>query len=310
MWPAWFALFARGPELAGELSVQARREAQQQGRGWLWPYHLSIAGTIDQFAGRWDNASAVFVESADAADSTGTGWVSRGLGGQLIILVQRGRLDEAEALWSAWTAGGRRHEQGLQYTTMGAMLLAEATGRLREAASLAGQVWGRPHTSGQLLWALISAPDVLRVARAGGDHDLAGRVAEEVSTIPTDQVPVLAGVTPLVRAVSVGDSALAAQAATVSKTAGHVVAELYAWEEAAVAAAASGERDLARTWARRALDLADVLGARTAERRLGARLREHRVRLGATGSRKRPSTGWASLTPTELRASWSRSPGA
>ena len=301
VWPAWFALFAQGPERSLRPVGAGPPRSSAAGRGWLWPYHLSIAGTIDQFAGRWDDASAVFAESSDAANSTGTGWVSRGIGGQLNILVQRGRLDDAHALWDLWQASGRRNEQGLPYTTLAAMLLAEATGRPDEAAGLADQVWGRPHTTGRLLWALLSAPDVLRVARSAGDGDLAARVVEDLSTIPTDQVPTLAGVVPLVRAVVAGDSALAAQAATMSKRAGHVVGELYAWEEAAVAAAASGERDLARTWARRALDLTDALGARTTERRLAARLRDHRVRLGATGSRKRPSTGWGSLTPTELR---------
>ena len=301
VWPAWFGLFARGPEAASAMSVEARREAQQQGRGWLWPYHLSIAGTIDSFAGRWDDASAVFAESADAASGTGTGWVSRGVGGQLVILVQRGQLEEAAALWTAWQRSGRRNEQGLPYSTLGGMLLAESTGRLSEAVGLAAQVWSRPHVMGRLLWALLAAPDVLRVARAAGAFDLADQVVDDVSTIPTDQVPTLAGVVPLIRAVAAGDSALAARAASISKHAGHVSGELYAWEEAAVASAAAGDRDLARTWARRALDLADVLGARTVERRLAARLRDHRVRLGATGSRKRPSTGWASLTPTELR---------
>lgn len=301
VWPPWFALFAQGPEAALELSVQARREAQQQGRGWLWPYHLSIAGTIDQFAGRWDDASAVFAESADAAQGTGTGWVSRGVGGQLIILVQRGRTEQAEALWRAWSSGGGKNEQGLPYTTMGAMLLAEATGRLPDARDLAEQVWGQPQVSGRLLWSLLSGPDVHRVARVAGDSELADRVVDELSSISTEQTPALAGVPDLVRSAATGDTALAARSAAASKRAGHVLAELYAWEEAAVAAASAGDRDLARTWARRAIDLTDTLGARTAERRLGGRLRAHGVRLGATGSRKRPSTGWAALTPTELR---------
>ena len=301
VWPAWFALYAHGPEPALALSIDARRQAQQQGRGWLWPYHLSIAGTVDHVAGRWDDALAVFTESADAATGTGTGWVSRGLGGQLVILVQRGRLDEASALWDTWLTSGRRNEQGLPYTTLGAMLLAEATGRLDDATDLAAEVWRRPYATGRQLWALVTAADVLRVARAGGATDLAGQVLTDLAAVSTDQAPTVAGVVPLAQAMSSGDSALAARAALTYQNAGHNTGALSAWEEAAVAAAAAGDRDVARTWARRALDLADAFGARTVERRLSARLRDHRVRLGATGARKRPSTGWASLTPTELR---------
>ena len=69
--------------------MKARRQEQPR-RGWLWPYHLSVAGMIDQFAGRWDDALTVFEESAQAADGTGTSWVSRVTGGRLQILVHRG----------------------------------------------------------------------------------------------------------------------------------------------------------------------------------------------------------------------------
>jgi DNA-binding CsgD family transcriptional regulator len=47
--------------------------------------------------------------------------------------------------------------------------------------------------------------------------------------------------------------------------------------------------------------VAGQLGARTVERRMTARLREHNLRLGVSGSRRRPTTGWGSLTATELR---------
>ena len=94
---------------------------------------------------------------------------------------------------------------------------------------------------------------------------------------------------------------VAAEAAVTNQRAGHVVAELLSWEQAAVSAAAAGDRDLGRTWAKRALVVAGQLGARTVERRLTARLREHSLRLGVSGARRRPTTGWASLTATELR---------
>ena len=96
VWAAWFALYARGSAAATEISLEARRKEQPR-RGWLWSYHLSIAGMIDQFAGRWDDALTVFEEGASAADGTGTSWVSRVTGGRLQILAQRGLLDEATA---------------------------------------------------------------------------------------------------------------------------------------------------------------------------------------------------------------------
>lgn len=300
MWPPWVALYGRGPTTATELSLEARRLAQPV-RGWLWPYHLSVAGIIDQFAGRWDDALAVFEEGAQTADGTGTSWVSRVTGGRLMILVQRGRLDEAAAVWNAWQEADRRHEGPLPFPTLGAMLLAEARGDLDLAVRLARQAWGTPRLDGRLLWALLAGPDVARIAGVAGARDLLDEVVADVTDVSTDQVPTLAGVVPLVRGIAAGDPDLAAEAAVVNQRAGHVAAELGAWEEAAVAAAAAGERDLGRTWARRALDVADRLGARTVERRLAARLRRHHLRLGVAGVRGRPTTGWASLTATELR---------
>ena len=37
------------------------------------------------------------------------------------------------------------------------------------------------------------------------------------------------------------------------------------------------------------------------QRRLAARLRRLDIRLGARGARRRPDTGWESLTPTEVQ---------
>ena len=300
VWAPWFALYGNGPVAAKELSQEARRKEQPR-RGWLWPYHLSVAGVIDQFAGRWDDALTVFEESARAADGTGTSWVSRVTGGRLQILIQRGLLDDATAIWETWQAAERRHEGGLPLPSLGALLLAEARGNLDGAAVLAEQVWGDRLRSGHLLWTLLAGPDVARVARLAGADGLLRRVVADLAEVPTDQVPALAGVVPLVGSIASGDADLAAQAALANQRAGHVVAELYSWEQAAVAAAAGGDRDLGRTWAKRALTVAGQLGARTVERRMTARLREHHLRLGVSGSRRRPTTGWGSLTATELR---------
>jgi DNA-binding CsgD family transcriptional regulator len=51
----------------------------------------------------------------------------------------------------------------------------------------------------------------------------------------------------------------------------------------------------------RCRELASVLGAVGVERRIIARLRAHSLRLGVSGARRRPATGWQSLTPTELQ---------
>lgn len=111
----------------------------------------------------------------------------------------------------------------------------------------------------------------------------------------------MAPATDLVRAIAERDPDRAMAAASAFAGRGHVPGELGAWEEAAVAAAASGDAERARSCAARCTSVADLLGATTVERRLTARLREHEIRLGVTGRRRRPSSGWNSLTPTELQ---------
>jgi DNA-binding CsgD family transcriptional regulator len=97
------------------------------------------------------------------------------------------------------------------------------------------------------------------------------------------------------------DPARAAAAVTALRNRGNVVGELAGWEEAAVAAAARSDPEGARTYAARCTQLAATLGAATVERRLTARLRAFDLRLGVSGTRRRPATGWGSLTPTELQ---------
>jgi len=210
-------------------------------------------------------------------------------------------LDDATVVLNAWQGAERRLETGMPHPLLGAMQLAEARGNLDGAVALAEQVWGEPRRSGHLLWALLAGPDVARVAKLAGDDDLLRRVVTDLAEVPIEQVPALAGVVPLVRAIATNNGDIATEAAVTNQRAGHLVAELYSWEQAAVATAAGGDRDLARTFAKRALAVAGQLGASTVERRMAARLREHHLRLGVSGSRGRPTSGWGSLTATELR---------
>ncbi|WP_322097289.1 LuxR C-terminal-related transcriptional regulator [Nakamurella alba] len=298
-WPAWYALYAEGPEAAGQLSVQARRNAQRTGRGWLFPQHLLVAGTIDHFAGRWDDALTVLQAQWDIATESGSGWRSRGLGLQLQIQVFRGALDEVAAGVRHWYSTGHPDQFGLPWVPLAEVLLAEARGDLAEVRRLTPRVWSGPLDSGRLLWALLAGPDLARLALRSGDDGLLQRIRREIGSVPLDEVPVLAAVPGLVTAISEADPEAARIAAGALGASGSAIGEMQGWEEAAVAAAAAGDRDAARTYADRCRHHSSALGAVTVDRRLASRLRDHGVRLGATGARGRPATGLASLTPTE-----------
>ena len=102
VWPAYLALHAFGPTRARELSLEARREAQKDGRLWLTPYHQWVSAGINFHAGAWDDALAELESGLEAAVATGTAWTSMATATQLQILVRRGELDTASATLQRW----------------------------------------------------------------------------------------------------------------------------------------------------------------------------------------------------------------
>lgn len=299
--PPWFALHAEGVEAARKRSLEVRRQAQERGRGWQLPYHLFVAATIDHAAGRWDDALASLDSGLEATAITGTGWLSRAVGLSLGIRVRRGELDVVTEGLARWKLRALPEQYGLPSVGLVEMLLAEARGDVPAAVAIARRTWTGALDSGRVVWVFTAGPDTARIALVGGDGDLLGRICADSAKLPLDENPGLAPTVDLVRAIAERDEDRAMAAATAFAGRGNVLGELQAWEEAAVAAAARGDQDRARSCAARCANVASLLGATTAERRVTTRLREHEVRLGVTGRRRRPSTGWDSLTPTELQ---------
>jgi len=301
VWPAYLALHVFGPRRARELSIDARREAQKSGRLWLTPYHQSVSAGINFQAGAWDDALAELEAAAEAAIATGTAWMSMATAAQLQILVRRGELDTAATTLHRWRARALPEQFGLPHVAQAEVLLLEARDQTQEAAVLARRTWHRALDRGRRIWPLLAGPDTLRVARAANDADLAARVAHDTAAVPVEHARALAPAARLVAAITTGNPAEATAAALDYRAIGNLPGEIAAWEEAACLSAARGAPEESRTAAARATALAAALGAVTVERRVPARLRRLDVRLGSRTGRRRPSTGWASLTPTELQ---------
>ena len=302
-WPPWFALYARGPREATEMSLVARERALREHRMWLFPYHLVVSASVDRVGGRYDDTLTTLTAAMEAAAYTGTGWISRPTGELLQVHVLRGDLDVARDGLATWVARGLPEEMGLPLCSWVDVLLHEAAGDRTQAAERARDIWERAVDSGRLLWALMAGVEAARVALEAGDDGLLRQIDRDLRTVDTSQARTLDATPALVTAMRRRDPGAAAAAADRFQSRGHVLAEAYAWEEAAVAAAVAGDTPSARSHAQRALVVASALGARTVERRIGARLRAHDVRLGSGASRRRPAVGWESLTPTELQVS-------
>jgi DNA-binding NarL/FixJ family response regulator len=297
----WFALHAEGVAAARARSVEARRVAQEHGHGWQLPLHLYNAAAIDYVAGRWDDALAIVDTGLEASAVTLSGFVSRPVGLAAAIRVRRGELDAAAAGLERWRLRALPEQYGLPIAGLAEMLLDEARGGPGEALAAAQRTWSAALDTGRAVWVVNAGPDTARVALRSGDTALLGRVAADTAAAPVAEMPGMAPAVDLVRAIADRDPDRAMASASAFAGRGNVLGELGAWEEAAVAAAARGDAARARSCAARAANVAGMLGATGVERRLTARLREHDIRLGVTGRRKRPATGWDSLTPTELQ---------
>jgi DNA-binding NarL/FixJ family response regulator len=97
------------------------------------------------------------------------------------------------------------------------------------------------------------------------------------------------------------DPSAALAAAEIYRSVGIPLFRAIALEDAAVLHAERSELDRARTAYLNAIDIYRHLGATWDMMRADARLRPHKIRRGARGSRCRASVGWDALTQTEQK---------
>jgi len=98
-----------------------------------------------------------------------------------------------------------------------------------------------------------------------------------------------------------GDTAAVLAAASYYEATGRVPDQAAALEDAAALTARHGEATAARRALASSLELYDELGAAWDARRATARLRHHGIRRTRAVSQRQPQTGWAALTPTEVK---------
>jgi DNA-binding CsgD family transcriptional regulator/tetratricopeptide (TPR) repeat protein len=146
-------------------------------------------------------------------------------------------------------------------------------------------------------------PDVVRLALTAGDRALA-QAATEFCVAEAERTPLLnrQAAASECRGLMVGDPAPVLFAADIFQRVGAPLSRAEALENAGVLLARRGDLAAARAASTSAIEIYTGLGAAWDIRRLNARLREFGIRHGFRGKRSgRPATGWAALTPTELK---------
>jgi DNA-binding CsgD family transcriptional regulator/tetratricopeptide (TPR) repeat protein len=144
-------------------------------------------------------------------------------------------------------------------------------------------------------------PDLVRLALAAHDPDLArAAVTTAEAEAVRRPVPWSRVAAAHCRGLLHGDPAEVLAAVTYHRECGRLPLLGDALQDAAVLLAAGGATEAAQSATREAEQVYIGLGAGWDLRQLAARLRPYGIRLGVRGPRRRPDSGWAALTPTEV----------
>ncbi len=253
-------------------------------------------------AGQWDEA-LVELESADSGYSGNA--ALRLIAAGLRALIAAHRDDHVAADRALRSVAGEDLSQGgkatyTRYLRRARALVAERDGNYRlalaEQSSLMKkdadlEIHGRP-------W--LAA--VARLALTTGDVDTARTVVSTTATnAEQEPLPSLIATAEHCQGLLDGDPEPLLAAAERYRSTGRVLELANTLEDAAVLLADQGDHDEARAALDEALDHYGDLRADYDMRRASARLRPLGLRRGQRGPRRRPTTGWGALTPTELR---------
>lgn len=291
-------------EAEARLRDGLRRDTVRGDRAAIAYYHFGLVG-VGYVAGRWDDAAAdaeaglVLVDEGTAPPNVSL--LGRGLLARLAL--HRGDLDAADGLLrrceADLAAGGPQIGGDLVLWTRA--LLLEANGNLPAAAALLRFEWDALAGMRYFLSWRSTAPDLVRLCLATEQDIRAVEVAREaeVGAARAPGIHSAEAAARRCRGLVDDDADLLLEAVALYRKSPRLVDTALALEDAGRVVAATGRRDEAVPLLRESLDRLDALGATFDANRVADRLRALGVRQPRRA--RRPTTGWESLTPTELR---------
>ncbi|MBQ7803960.1 LuxR C-terminal-related transcriptional regulator [Rhodococcus sp. (in: high G+C Gram-positive bacteria)] len=304
IWPPFIELHVHGPAAAEALLKRATGLRTDRGAAWMTAYHDFTQGGIAMTRGRLDDAAATLNTGLERAAAAEMGWTSIAEGSRAMIDVFRGDFSSAARRLDRFFISGLPNQFGLPVPAHAQVLLLEAQRKLRPAAAAARQCWTHTTDLGLHGWLPSLAVDCARIAHRTDDAGFADAITTAISEIPFPVPAAGRGPIALARALCLGTPETIIPAAVSCARAAHeqgdMLTEVAAWEEAACAAAASGDKQTTRQCARSALLLTQHMGSSALGTRLTSRLRALGLRLDAGAVQMRPRTGWESLTRTEV----------
>jgi DNA-binding CsgD family transcriptional regulator/tetratricopeptide (TPR) repeat protein len=260
---------------------------EETGAVTFWP--AAVAGLLNALfvAGRWDDAIAE-IETA----STRFAGVDVGRDVLATIAAMRGDTPAAERYLEALSP----HPQvQFGYFTWARALVAETRGDLALARDIYADAWGAHGMGSTIL------PDYVRVALASGDpqlpDDLVRTWEERAQRADT---PTMRGVAAQLRGLVDDDPDVLLQAVEQLRDSPRPLTRAHACADAASALTRHGRVAASEPLFHEALQIYEDLRSDRCVARTTAVMREAGLRPGVRRSRKRPESGWDSLTKSEL----------
>lgn len=287
-----------------DVARQALASAEEAQRANEAASLQSVLGILEFHAGRWDDAEADLATALMLADEVGVpviagAWWPLALRAQ--IALRRGDLALAErVLAEACAAPEDGARLGLDYVYWTRALLADARGDPGSALEWLHAAWELDRALGLRSELATYAAALVNHALARGESALAHEVTEMTEEV-AEQAPqaTTEGVALHCRGLVAADPERLVAAVERFGRTRHALRRALTNEDAADQLAGV-DTTRAAGFAHEALAAYEALGADRDAARVKALLRRLGVHRGARGTRRRPATGWDSLTPTEV----------
>ncbi len=281
---------------AEQLCASARRTASERGQVAIQMQFEAANARVALLVGRLDDAvarSEAALSLAEQADVPVHTTVARGVLGR--VALHRGSIIAAK------TALGPHQPEpglGLDVVEWVRAFILEAEGDPAGARRSLAAAWDRlePLRYGGNMRSI--GPDLVRLHLAAGDRERATDVTMAIETGAAGSDAVSAtGAALCCRALLERDPTLIRQAVSTLETGPRTLETAKAREDAS--SILNGAEAIEQL--RAALATYETAGAAGDITRVRSALRERGISLGTRGLRQRPTTGWGSLTPTELK---------
>jgi DNA-binding CsgD family transcriptional regulator len=291
-------------------AISLMRQLRQQVEtrmSWVSALVGVLIGHLLFLTGEWTDAFAEAETALELSEETGTRvWSLRAMAILATISARRGDAERAAELVRQGDAMveeiGRAHV-GFDHWLLARVAAADAAGDHDAAAARLEAAWDECERIGWVVSRRIFGPPLVRLAIERGGSEL----AEAVTTAVREAASVEGAPSSMAAAADhcagllASDAAALARAADGYRAVGRKLALAEALEDAGVAYVAAGRRADGRAALDEAVSAYAALGAEAGRLRAEQRLRQLGVRRGAIGRRRRPDTGWESLTGSEVQ---------